>query len=254
VEVADLRRRGEHFVSVTFAGPLAGFAELTPAQHIKVLIPEPGAHEVRLPEAGPDGPVWPADQPRPVVRTYTPRSYDAAAGTLEVQFLLHGEGPASAWAERAAVGDKLGIAGPGGRPVPVEAGVRWIIAGDESAIPAIATLLDVLPASAVEAVYVEGAKDASDEFELRSWPPVSWLPADERDPGAALHGLLTDGALAGSAIPADCRVWVACESVAVRRIRLALLGEGQLDGGRLITRGYWKAGEANHPDHDYGQD
>ena len=40
------------------------------------------------------------DALRPVVRTYTPRRFDAAAGTLEVQFLLHGDGPASAWAER----------------------------------------------------------------------------------------------------------------------------------------------------------
>jgi NADPH-dependent ferric siderophore reductase len=222
---------------------------MRPAQHIKVLIPEPGQHEVRLPGPGPDGPVWPAGQPRPATRTYTPRSYDGAAGTLQVQFLLHGEGPASAWAERAAAGDRLGIAGPGGRPMPAEDGARWIIAGDESAIPAIGTLLDSLPASSVEAVYVEGAKDATDEFELSSWPAVSRLPAEAGDPGAALHGALT-----GSQIPAGCQVWVACESAAVRRIRLALLGEHRLDAARLVTRGYWKAGEANHPDHDYGED
>ena len=250
VEVADVQLLGDRFVSVMFAGPLDGFEDTLPAQHIKVLIPEPGERSVTMPESGLDGPIWPADRPRPVSRTYTPRRYDAAASTLEVQFLLHGEGPASVWAERAAVGDRLAIAGPGGRAVPLDAGeARWIIAGDESAVPAIGTLLDALPASAVDAVYVEGSKAAVGDALSAGWPPLNWLPADETAPGAALCDVLSDPAAVQ-----DTRVWVACESAAVRRIRLALFDRDRIDASHLVTRGYWRSGEANHPDHDYGED
>src|SRR6202050_119200 len=118
VEVVGVQRLGDRFVSVLFAGELDGFEEVLPAQHIKLLIPEPGEGSVTLPENGPDGPIWPTDRPQPSRRTYTPRRFDPAAGTLEVQFLLHGDGPASAWAERAAGGDRLAPPRPRGRAGP----------------------------------------------------------------------------------------------------------------------------------------
>ena len=250
IEVVDVQRLGDRFVSVLFTGALDGFEEVLPAQHIKLMIPESGERSVTLPENGPDGPIWPADRPQPARRTYTPRRFDSAAGTLEVQFLLHGDGPASAWAERAAVGDRLAIAGPGGRPVPLDPGeARWIIAGDESAVPAIGTLLDALPADSVEAVYVEGSKTEVGDAISDGWPAITWLPADEAAPGAALNGVLSDPATVNGS-----RVWVACESLAVRDIRRALFDRDKIAASHLVTRGYWRSGEANHPDHDYGED
>ncbi len=250
VEVVDVQRLTDRFVSVLFTGALDGFQEVLPAQHVKLLIPESGERSVAVPENGPDGPIWPAGRPQPARRTYTPRRFDAAAGTLEVQFLLHGDGPASAWAERAAVGDRLGIAGPGGRPVPLDAGeARWIIAGDESAVPAIGTLLDALPATSVDAVYVEGSEAGVGDAISGGWPQINWLPADEAAPGAALSNVLSDPAAVNGS-----RVWVACESLAVRSIRRALFDRDKVDASHLVTRGYWRSGEANHPDHDYGED
>lgn len=250
IEVVGVQRLGDRFVSVLFAGALDGFEEVLPAQHIKLMIPESGERSVTLPENGPDGPIWPADRPQPARRTYTPRRFDSEAGTLEVQFLLHGDGPASAWAERAAVGDRLAIAGPGGRPVPLDPGeARWIIAGDESAVPAIGTLLDALPASSVEAVYVEGAKAEVGDAISGGWPAITWLPADEAAPGAALNSVLSDPATVNGS-----RVWVACESLAVRDIRRALFDKDKIAASHLVTRGYWRSGEVNHPDHDYGED
>jgi hypothetical protein len=40
----------------------------------------------------------------------------------------------------------------------------------------------------------------------------------------------------------------------MRGIRKHLLAERGLAAQSLVTRGYWRAGEANHPDHDYGDD
>jgi NADPH-dependent ferric siderophore reductase len=54
--------------------------------------------------------------------------------------------------------------------------------------------------------------------------------------------------------PAPGQVWAACEAVAVRGIRAHLLGPLALAPERILTRGYWRVGEADHPDHDYGED
>jgi NADPH-dependent ferric siderophore reductase len=47
---------------------------------------------------------------------------------------------------------------------------------------------------------------------------------------------------------------VACEAAAMRGIRRYLIAERHLPAASLVTRGYWRAGEQNHPDHDYGED
>jgi NADPH-dependent ferric siderophore reductase len=185
------------------------------------------------------------------VRTYTPRRFDAASGTLEIQFVLHGAGPASEWAERASAGDKIVVAGPGGRFVMDAEAERWWIAGDESAIPAIATLLEALPASATAEVHIE-VTDADDEVELDSQAKteISWH--HRRSPG--VFGAELDEAARDAVIADGTKVWVACEAAAMRGIRRYLIGERGRPASSLVTRGYWRIGEANHPDHDYGDD
>ncbi len=88
----------------------------------------------------------------PVVRTYTALFPDVDAGTLAIDFVVHGdEGVAGPWARRAAPGDVLLANGPGGayRPDP---DADWhLLVGDESAVPAITAALAVLPEDAVVA-------------------------------------------------------------------------------------------------------
>lgn len=239
-------------VSVTVTGPaLEGFAIPEPTSHVKVFLPQPGQDEPKLPEQTADGPVQPADDERPVVRTYTPVRFDPASQTLELQFVLHGTGPASEWAEKAKPGDKLAVAGPGGRFVLGEATGNWWLAADESAIPAVATLLEALPASAVADVHIEVA-DASDEitFDSQAKTTVTWH--HRRDPKA--FGAELDAAARAADIGEDTRIWVACEAAAMRGIRRYFRNEKGLPLSSMTTRGYWRAGEANHPDHDYGED
>ena len=123
----------------------------------------------------------------------------------------------------------------------------WVIGGDESAIPAIGTLLDALPDRATADVFIEAEdRDATMDTD----DPINWL----RRSGSSAPGSLLEAALTTTDIPAGARVWVACEATAVRRIRRQLLEAGSVSPERLVTRGYWRAGEANHPDHDYGED
>ena len=162
-----MSRIAPRLVSVLVRGDeLDAFADAAPTSHLKVFLPAPGQDEPLLPEFLPEGQAIP-DDARPSVRTYTPRRFDAATGTLEIQFVLHGAGPASDWAERVSAGDKLAVAGPGGRFVMDADAERWWIAGDESAIPAVATLLEALPAAAAAEVHLEVA-DADDEVEFAS--------------------------------------------------------------------------------------
>ena len=55
-------------------------------------------------------------------------------------------------------------------------------------------------------------------------------------------------------MPPGTAWWIACEAGAMRRIRKHLLGERRIDPALVHTRGYWKLGETNYPDHDYGAD
>jgi len=245
-------RIAPRLVSVLVTGEgLEAFADAAPTSHLKVFLPAPGQDEPLLPEFMPEGQPVPDDAPRPSVRTYTPRRFDLESGTLEIQFVLHGAGPASEWAERVAAGDKLAVAGPGGRFVMDPEVERWWIAGDESAIPAVATLLEALPASATAEVHLE-VTDADDEVELSSPAKTEITWHYRRSPDA--FGAELDEAARAAAIAHGTKVWVACEAAAMRAIRRHFLGERRLPASSLITRGYWRIGEANHPDHDYGDD
>jgi NADPH-dependent ferric siderophore reductase len=247
--VLSVSRLTPRLVSVRVGGDaLDGFRIEAPTSHIKVFLPGPGQAAPALPEFGPDGPAWPADAPRPAVRTYTPRRFDEASRTLEVQFVLHGTGPASEWAERAAPGDQLAIGGPGGRFSFDPAVRRWWIAGDESAIPAVGTLLEALPADASAEVHLEVA-GPDDETELPG-PPPTWHHRRAPDAwGAELYDAARSASIADGT-----RVWVACEAAAMRRIRQHSLRDRGLPASSLVTRGYWRLGVADHPDHDYGDD
>jgi NADPH-dependent ferric siderophore reductase len=103
-------------VRVTLKGPdLATFQSADPDDHIKVAFPAPGASEPVLPVTGPDGLTWPAGAPR-ILRDYTPRRFDPAKQEV-VDFVVHGHGPASAWASQAAPGQVRGVLGPRGSRV-----------------------------------------------------------------------------------------------------------------------------------------
>jgi NADPH-dependent ferric siderophore reductase len=248
--VVSVEPIGPRLTSVRFGGEaLVGFPSPVPTAHIKVFFPDE-AGELALPTLGPDGLVFPEGR-RPVLRTYTPRHYDPAANTLEVQFVLHGEGPASTWAEGAKPGDRAAIGGPGGRFVFDETVRHWWIAGDESAIPAVGTLLEALPTGVTAEVHLEVA-GSEDEVPLPvpAGATVTWH--HRRDPagwGAELAAIAREAALVEGT-----QVWAACEASAVRGLRRYFLTERGWPREALTTRGYWRLGESNHPDGDYGED
>ena len=234
-------------IRISCSGPeLAAFTEPKPGGHIKLFFP-------------PEGVVWPskdpaaAEIPRPPSRTYTPRRFDPAQNRLEIEFVRHGEGLASSWAERARIGERVLIGGPGGGyPVPEDIS-RIVIIADESAMPGAGMVLEALPQGCEAQVICEIA-DKAEERALS--PRVACAPLWlHRTDKTVPPGALLEDAVRNMAKPSgEAYFWVACEAAAMRRIRDLLITQHGVDRARLHVRGYWKYGEANHPDHDYGAD
>ncbi|CAN5835353.1 siderophore-interacting protein [soil metagenome] len=231
-----------HMQRVTLGGDgLDGFHTGSPASYVKLYLPAPGQADLVLPTFGPKGPEYPDGATRPVQRTYTPRNFDPRRNELDIDVVLHGAGVASDWAAGARPGDPAGVAGPGSGWDP-DADAPWfVLVGDESALPAIATITEALPEGRTLNVIVEIPTD-SDRIDLTS-PAVlitSWLVRGEGQPGAAL-----EDAVRGLHLPVgDGHFWVATESAVVRRIRDHLVADRGLDRSRYTIRAYWKAGEA----------
>jgi len=243
VMVERVERMTPGMVRIVFSGAdLGSFEQSRPGGHMKLFFPPTDA-------------AWPpaADAPRPPSRTYTPRRYDAARGLLEVEFVLHGEGLAAIWAEHARVGDCILVSGPGGGYAVPEGVARLVIVADDAALPAVGTILEALPAGCQTTILceVEGPAEERDLSPVAASHPT-WL---HRGPTGARPGDLLEAAARSMAREAaDAHWWVACEAGTMRRIRDFLAGEAGIERARLHTRGYWKFGEHNHPDHDYGED
>lgn len=253
VEVRRVVRVTPHMARVTVWGPaLEGFSTQGVAGHLRVFLPAAGQAMPTLPTWGPNGPEYPEGAIRPTSRAYTPRRWDPATLELDIDFVLHGDnGPASAWASRVKSGDKLVVVAPRRAYQPDAAADWFLIVADESALPGAATVLEVLPAGKRAMVFVEVA-DAAEEQPLASAAQVEmhWVHRGTSAPGEKL-----EAALRAATLPAgDGRAWVACEAMAMRRLRRHLLEERGMARPAINTQGYWKHGAANHPDHDMGED
>ncbi|MEP6773050.1 MAG: siderophore-interacting protein [Polaromonas sp.] len=224
---------------------LEGFEVNDPACYMKLIFPEPGQTEPDRPL--PDGPRAKS------MRTYTPLAVRGEALEVDVDFVLHGDGPASTWAAQAQPGQVLYLMGPGpGYKIAPDASAHFLI-GDDSALPAFETILAALPATAAARVLVE-VVDVAEERALHSAAKVEvhWAArgTDNTQAGRAL-----ETALRNAGTPAaGTRIYLACEAASMRRIRQLLIEELGVDRSHIVGRGYWKLNTVNHPDHDYGED
>ena len=157
VAVRRVERLSSRMVRVTLAGPdLEGLTVEQPAASVRLLLPSPGAPELVIPSWNGNEFLLP-DGRRPTIRTFTPRRVDPEALELDLEIVIHGGGVASQWAEAAEPGDPAAISGPGrGYAIDRDA-PAFLLAGDETAIPAISQLLEALPAETPVQVHIEVA-------------------------------------------------------------------------------------------------
>ena len=177
-----------------------------------------------------------------VSRRYTIRNLDTDAHRLDLDVVMHGHGPGAAWAASVAIGDDVEVFGPRGKVLLADA--RWqLFVGDESAIPAIAEMIDALPAGTAAVAVIEVA-DADDEQPIPATGPVDvrWL---HRLPTPAGESELLHAAVASVEIPdADRHAYLFGESRVVRRLRDDL-GDRGLQPYEISAKGYWNLGRVS---------
>jgi NADPH-dependent ferric siderophore reductase len=230
---------------LTFAGDVARFAG-DEEIHVRLYFPPEGVAEPEWPYPGADGGiVWPSDDKRPEVRYYTVRRADVEAGEIEIDVLLHDDsGPGSAFAQAARPGSICGMAGPVGRVAPLS---DWtLLAGDETALPAIARMLELMPEEARGLALIE-VDGPTDEVPIRAPEGVTLRWLHRKTEG--LERPLVE-AIRAAEFPepsSDPYVWVACEHDDAKAIRSHLRVDRGLNRDRHQVVGYWQRSTEAHP-------
>jgi NADPH-dependent ferric siderophore reductase len=245
LQVKQVRAVTPHLIRVTFTGDdLHDFVSASFDDHMKVFFPEPGADKPTLPQAGPDGPVFPEGK-RPTARDFTPRRFDRDTGELDIEFAMHDAGPAATWAAQAKVGQYLGIGGPRGSLV-IPTGFDWhLLIGDDTALPAIARRLEELPAGTRAAAVIEVADpSARIEFTTHAELHLVWCYRSEADTQGGTRGAALLQAVRDTWLPENGEgyVWAAGEAATMRAVRLHLCGERGVHKTRIRAASYWKQG------------
>lgn len=233
VEVADKEAVSPRMIRVRVAGDeLEGFAIEAPAASVRLLLPQGDELEI---------PTWQgnefrnADGSSPIIRTLTPRRFDGDRRLLDLDIALHEGGALTPWAEECRVGDPAAVSGPG-RGYTVDSGaLSYVVAGDESAIPAICQLLEWLPDVPISARVAVASDEAI--VDLHRDIDERWVVEPDVDAlGDRLVQSLEDVEFEGAT-----KVWAAGEAAAMQRLRKHLFGERGVDRFNASVRGYWKA-------------
>ncbi|MCX5383452.1 siderophore-interacting protein [Streptomyces sp. NBC_00083] len=241
-QVVRTERLTPHMVRVVLGGEsLAGFTAGEHTDHyIKLLFPAPG---VSYPEPF-DMERIRAEFPReqwPSTRAYTVRGWDAELRELSVDFVVHGdEGLAGPWAARVEPGETVRFLGPGGGYAPDPAADWHLLAGDESALPAIAAALERMPAGAVVRAFVEvSGPEEEQKISTPDGTAVTWLHRGEAPVGSTLVD-----AVKGLEFPAgDVHAFVHGEAGFVKELRALLRVAHHVPRERLSISGYWRLGQ-----------
>jgi NADPH-dependent ferric siderophore reductase len=282
--VAAVNRLSPSFVRLTLTGPdLGAFADNGADQRFKIVLPDAQGSYDLLPRGDDWHAVWRALPPgrQNPVRTYTVRAVRAAVREVDLDLVLHGDaGPASRFAARAVVGDRLVILGPNAEFDDVHGGVEFrpppghlgptVLAGDATATPAVLSILAGVPDDVFGEAILE-VPSAADVIEapVRAGFRVTWLvqPAQGSRLPAALDATLDrlgvgrDGG-GDAPLPDPARdealwdvperssapglyAWIAGESSLVTSLRRHLVRDRGVDRRSVAFMGYWRAG---HPD------
>lgn len=231
LRVVDLTPRMRR---ITLGGPeLAGFISLGTDDHVKLLFPQ-NAEQTAALETMVLGDK--NEGPMPEMRDYTPRRYDLETLELDIDFVLHGDGPASTWAEQATPGQFLHIGGPRGSMIVPDIFDSYLLIGDETALPAIARRLEGMAANRKALVVIEVANGAEQQLlESAGQVNVIWVLRD-----GGTDNLLTT--VKQLQVPkGNLYAWVATETKVSRQIRRVLLDEHGLDEKLVKAVGYWRA-------------
>lgn len=231
-----------HMIRMVIGGQeLAGFGAGEFTDHyVKLLFPVPG---VAYPEPF-DVDAIRRDMPRehwPRLRSYTVRDWDPHALELSIDFVYHGDkGLAGPWAANSQPGDEVLFLGPGGAYAPRPEADWHLLAGDESALPAIAASLAALPEGAQARVFVEIAGPGEEqELVTPGDAKLRWLHRGDAPVGEKLVTAVRELEFP----PGEVHAFVHGEAGFVKQLRRYLRVEREIPLEQLSISGYWRYGD-----------
>lgn len=229
VSVAATERLTPNMQRIRFtSADLRDFESFAPDDHVKVFVPSPSAR---------DG--------EPCMRDYTPRAFDAARGTLTIDFALHEAGPATAWALAAKTGDQIEIGGPRGSLVVADDFDWYLLIGDETALPAIGRWVESRRAGVrVKTIVVVSGDAERQEFATRADWDATWVlrMGGQADDAGLLQATL---AACGKLPKGDGYVWIAAEARVARALRTYVSETLGHPKAWMKASGYWMTGQAD---------
>jgi len=186
----------------------------------------------------------PLDSSSMVNRRYSIRRADPSSGHVDLNVVLHGDGPAARWAATARPGQQLPqVVGPRGKITWDPAAAWHLFLGDETYIPATCAMLAALPPRVVALAVLEvTGPDDELPFDSMADADVRWLHRGGGGPG--------DPARLGQALgewsipPGPGHIYIAAEVRVALSLRDQLLARG-LSRDQISAKGYWSRGRAN---------
>lgn len=236
--VQRVRAIGPNFVRVTLGGrELQAYQTSGIAPKVKIFVPHDTKDEPEVPKFGPSGFAYADGVRTPVVRTYTVRAHRLAAGEIDIDFVVHQDGPAGRWAAGARAGDRVVITNASGSSFPDDLSTLLFV-GDPSSLAAIMTVVETLDSATSFAVLLL-AERATDIIPIE--PPAAghtrWIIAsDTTDPSSELVDRILE-LVVGHDID---YVWVAGEANTLRHVRRALRDEAGYTKENSRVVGYWR--------------
>ena len=209
--------------------------------HVRLLIPPRGQKNPQWPTLADNGmPVWPSGENTIEQRVYTIRAIDAKAGWIDVDFVTHGDnGPGSAFAMHACLGDVVGMTGPLGTALPE---ADWMLfAGDETALPAIGRYLAEAPEHVSGHAIIEvGSKTDVIALPTNSQMQVQWLFRDGDQP--VVRSLIQDAIRSVELPDARDRIycWAGVEQADYKPIHTYWRKELGLDRDNCLSMAFWR--------------
>lgn len=240
-EVLRVEQLTPHMVRVVVGG--AGLAGLRAGDYtdhyVKILFPPPGVTYPEPFDVAAIRETLPREQ-WPVVRTYTIRKWLPEAQEMWIDFVVHGDtGIAGPWAVNARPGDTFRFNGPGGGYTPDPAAEWHLLAGDESALPAIAAALEGMPPGARVKAFIEVADPSEEQkLETQADAEVVWLHRGSSPIGGPLVEAVRALEFPGPGV----HVFVHGEASFVKELRGYFRKEKQLPMSQMSISGYWRQG------------
>ena len=232
---------------IRLAGDMAGFASLGHADHIKAFFFAPGVTP-ELPPIGPNGAEF-RPGTRPEMRDYTPRSWNIEEGWIDLDFVLHGDGPASGWAANVRTGDTLVIGGPRGSQVVPLAFDWYLLAGDETALPAIGRRIEEMPAGTKVFAVIE-VENRAEEQSFKTAADLTIVYVHRNGAAAGTTSLVHDAIAAAGLPQGEAYAFIAGEVTMARSVKAHLVDERGFNPEWVKAAGYWHLGVADaHEDH-----